>query len=181
MGAFEAVEDALRDMRVHEVATVAAMRSAVGALISRFDPTKLRVAAERGGLNVPLQRKARAWDEFVALYEQTNLALTDDFDSVFGKAFARAYERSGQPDSALALYERSVNTNGLGLLFDQATTLAPTYRRLGELYEDRGQLDKARDYYGRFIDLWKNADPELQPLVRDVRQRLVRLTAEGAK
>ena len=40
---------------------------------------------------------------------------------------------------------------------------------------------KARDYYGRFIDLWKNADPELQPLVRDVRQRLVRLTAEGAK
>jgi tetratricopeptide (TPR) repeat protein len=67
------------------------------------------------------------------------------------------------------------------LLFDQATTLAPTYRRLGELYEDRGQLDKARDYYGRFIDLWKNADPELQPLVRDVRQRLVRLTAERAR
>src|SRR5690348_8124452 len=112
---------------------------------------------------------------FRAWYEEDNCAVCGMFE------LARAYERSGQPDSALALYERSVNTNGIGLLFDQATTLAPTYRRLGELYEDRGQLDKARDYYGRFIDLWKNADPELQPLVRDVRQRLVRLTAEGAK
>ena len=94
---------------------------------------------------------------------------------------ARAYERAGQPDSALAVYERSVTTNGLQLLFEQSTNLAPTYRRLGELYEERHQLDKARDYYGRFIDLWKNADPELQPLVRDARQRLARLTAEGAR
>ena len=94
---------------------------------------------------------------------------------------ARAYERAGQPDSALAVYERSVTTDGMSRMFDQVTTLAPTYRRLGELYEERGQIEKARDYYGRFIDLWKNADPELQPLVRDVRQRLARLTAEGAR
>ena len=112
---------------------------------------------------------------FRAWYDEDNCAACGLFE------LARAYERSGQPDSALAVYERSINSTGANLLFDQATTLAPTYRRLGELYEDRGQLDKARDYYGRFIDLWKNADPELQPLVRDVRQRLVRLTAEGAK
>src|SRR5205814_4223274 len=51
----------------------------------------------------------------------------------------------------------------------------------GELYEERGQGDKARDYYGRFVDLWKNADPERQPMVRDVKQRLVKLTAEGTR
>jgi hypothetical protein len=28
--------------------------------------------------------------------------------------------------------------------------------------------------------LWKDADPELQPIVRDARQRLVRLTREAA-
>jgi type VI secretion system FHA domain protein len=95
MGAAEAVADALRDMRVHEIATVAAMRSAVHALISRFDPVKLRLAAEHGGLSlVPLQKKARAWEAFEALHAQTSRALVDDFDSVFGKAFAQAYERA---------------------------------------------------------------------------------------
>jgi len=95
MGVAEAVADALRDMRLHEVATVAAMRAAVRALLAGFEPAKLRVAAEHGGLNlVPAQRKARAWDAFEALYAQTSQALTDDFDSVFGKAFARAYEQA---------------------------------------------------------------------------------------
>jgi len=50
---------------------------------------------------------------------------------------------------------------------------------LGELYEERGQLDKARDYYGRFVDLWKNADPELQGVVKEVKQRLTKLAGEG--
>jgi type VI secretion system protein ImpI/type VI secretion system protein len=95
MGPAEAVADALRDMRLHEIATVAAMRSAVQALVARFEPAKLRLAAEQGGLNlVPLQRKSRAWDAFEALYAQTAQSLADDFDSVFGKAFARAYERA---------------------------------------------------------------------------------------
>jgi type VI secretion system protein ImpI/type VI secretion system protein len=101
MGATEAVAEALRDMRLHEVATIAAMRSAVRALLARFDPAKLRVAADQGGLNlVPVQRKARAWDAFEALYTQTNQALIDDFDAVFGKAFARAYERALDEASA---------------------------------------------------------------------------------
>jgi type VI secretion system FHA domain protein len=95
MGAAEAVADALRDMRLHEIATIAAMRSAVRAMIARFDPVKLRLAAEQSGLNlVPVQRKARAWDAFEALFTQTNHALTDDFDSVFGRAFAHAYEQA---------------------------------------------------------------------------------------
>jgi type VI secretion system protein ImpI/type VI secretion system protein len=95
MGAAEAVADALRDIRFHEIATVAAMRSAVHALLARFDPGKLRLAAEHGGLSlVPVQKKARAWEAFEALYAQTSQALVDDLDSVFGKAFAHAYERA---------------------------------------------------------------------------------------
>jgi type VI secretion system FHA domain protein len=95
MGAAEAVADALCDMRLHEIATIAAMRSAVRAMISRFEPSKLRLTAEQNGLNlVPAQRKARAWDVFEALFTQTSHALTDDFDSVFGRTFARAYEQA---------------------------------------------------------------------------------------
>lgn len=93
-----AVTEALQDMRLHELATVAAMRAAVHALIARLDPAALRQAAEAaGGLTlVPAQRKARAWDAYEALYATTARALQDDFDAVFGMAFARAYEQALQ-------------------------------------------------------------------------------------
>jgi type VI secretion system FHA domain protein len=95
MGVVEAVADALRDLRLHEVAVIAAMQKAVRALFERCDPAKLRLAAGEGGLSlVPMQKKARAWDMFEALYPQLTAALADDFDSVFGKAFARAYEQA---------------------------------------------------------------------------------------
>jgi type VI secretion system protein ImpI/type VI secretion system protein len=95
MDAADAVADALRDVRLHELATVVAMQSAVRALMAELDPAKLRRTAERGGLDfVPMQRKANAWEAFEALHARITHALSDDFDSVFGKNFARAYERA---------------------------------------------------------------------------------------
>ncbi len=92
----EAVTDALRDIRLHELASMAAMQSAVRSLLEGLEPTKLRAAADQGGgmTVLPAQRKARAWDAYEVLFNQTIQALSDDFDSVFGKAFARAYERA---------------------------------------------------------------------------------------
>ena len=95
MDAVAAVTDALRDIRLHELASVAAMQSAVRALLAELDPAKLRQTAERSALRVMTgQRKADAWDAFEALHARITQALMDDFDSVFGKAFARAYERA---------------------------------------------------------------------------------------
>lgn len=95
MNAAEAIGEALRDMRLHELASVAAMQAAVRALLAEFDPGRLRHAAERGSFDfVPAQKKAHAWDAFETLHARIARALADDFDSVFGKAFARAYERA---------------------------------------------------------------------------------------
>ena len=90
---------------------------------------------------------------------------------------ATAYERARQPDSALAVYERSVTAPGVRaplVLFDpvDARAFAATLQRLGALYRARGEHAKARDYYGRFVDLWKDADPELQPIVAEARAAL---------
>ena len=65
-------------------------------------PVKLRAQVEQGGgmSLLPAQKKARAWDAYETLHARTVQALADDFDSVFGKAFARAYERSLQEISA---------------------------------------------------------------------------------
>jgi type VI secretion system protein ImpI len=95
MGAADAVAEALRDIRLHELATIRAMQSALRALLAELDPSKLRHAAEHTGLNLfAVQKKANAWDAYEVLYASTSEAVSDNFDSVFGKAFAQAYERA---------------------------------------------------------------------------------------
>jgi tetratricopeptide (TPR) repeat protein len=91
---------------------------------------------------------------------------------------ATAYERAHAPDSALASYERIVTTPAFARVFEDARSLAATLKRLGELSEERGNRAKALEYYGRFVALWKDADPELQPVVKDVRARIARLASE---
>jgi DNA-binding SARP family transcriptional activator/thioredoxin-like negative regulator of GroEL len=93
------------------------------------------------------------------------------------ESLARAYETSGQTDSAVAAYERRLRTLwGQRVMLD-AVELPLVYRRLGALYETRGELEKAKGAYTRFIDLWKNCDPEVQPQVAEVRRQVHRLQA----
>ncbi|MBA4160043.1 MAG: hypothetical protein H0X65_21640 [Gemmatimonadetes bacterium] len=50
--------------------------------------------------------------------------------------------------------------------------LAPSHLRRAEIHERRGEREQAAEHYRRFVELWGNADPELQPLVREARRRL---------
>ncbi len=50
--------------------------------------------------------------------------------------------------------------------------------RLAQLYEGRGDTDEAIEYYNRFVELWQDADPVLQPIVEDVRGRIAGLVGE---
>ena len=79
---------------------------------------------------------------------------------------ARMYDQMGEQDSARVIGERAVTNLGLYRVFDDTWSLAGAYKRVGELYEQRGDTAKARTYYGRFVDLWKDADPVLQRAVR---------------
>jgi tetratricopeptide (TPR) repeat protein len=99
-------------------------------------------------------------------------------------ALALAYDRAGNPDSAIAVYERFLTTPNINRLNEQGpfgtdeTQLAPTCKRLGELYEQRGDTAKARQHYSRFVKLWRDADPELRPAVIEVQHRLRQLGGE---
>jgi type VI secretion system protein ImpI/type VI secretion system protein len=91
----EAIAEAFNDLRLHELATVSAMQAAVRVLLAQFEPEAIEHKAASGGLQIhPAQRKARAWEAFVQQHKSVTQALSDDFDSVFGKAFARAYEQA---------------------------------------------------------------------------------------
>lgn len=92
---------------------------------------------------------------------------------------ARVYDRMGQADSARIYYQRAVDVPSADHINADLDHLAPALKRLGELFEAHGDNAAAARYYGRFVDLWQNADPALQPTVRDIRQRLARFTAES--
>ncbi|HYD55230.1 MAG TPA: protein kinase [Gemmatimonadaceae bacterium] len=85
---------------------------------------------------------------------------------------ARGFDRAALPDSAIAHYEQYLADPHTARIWEDQNYLAATHKRLGELYEARGSRDKAIQHYATFVDLWKNADPELRPLVEDVRKRL---------
>ncbi len=54
------------------------------------------------------------------------------------------------------------------------------HERLGQLYDEMGKPKKARAAYQRFVEAWKNADPELQPRVEKARRRLTKLGSPPA-
>ena len=101
-------------------------------------------------------------------------------------ALAQAYDRGGRSDSAIAVYERYITTpaiDRLGWILSpgsDGTQLALAHRRLGELYEQRGDRERARDHYARFVELWRECDPELRPAVIEVKKRLRQLGREGS-
>ncbi len=91
-------------------------------------------------------------------------------------AFAgMAYDRANQADSAIANLERYLNTTSPGRVGLDRWLMAPAHKRLGELYEAKGDTKRAAEQYAAFVELWKRADPDLQPKVTEVRTRLERL------
>jgi tetratricopeptide (TPR) repeat protein len=91
---------------------------------------------------------------------------------------ARAFDGATMPDSAIAMYERYLATP---FWVKYALPLDPVrvpaiHERLGQLYEAQGNAGKSAEHYQKFIELWKNADPELQPRVTAARERLKKLT-----
>jgi DNA-binding SARP family transcriptional activator/tetratricopeptide (TPR) repeat protein len=87
----------------------------------------------------------------------------------------RAFDQAGMADSAIATFERYLETPHPDRVGVDAIYVPRILRRLGALHEAKGNREKAIDYYSRFVELWKNADPELQPRVVEARRRLARL------
>ncbi|UCF21080.1 MAG: tetratricopeptide repeat protein [Gemmatimonadota bacterium] len=91
----------------------------------------------------------------------------------------QAYDAAGQIDSVIAVYERYLNTPWLYRVgASDWYALAGVYERLGGIYELRGNPQQAIHYYRRFVELWQDADPQLQPRVERARGAIERLAAE---
>jgi type VI secretion system FHA domain protein len=90
-----ALRDALRDLKAHQLAMIAAIQVALARLLGQLDPEMLKGRLEKRSLLdavLPGARKARYWEVFEESYKAIAAELEEDFNGVFGKAFAEAYE-----------------------------------------------------------------------------------------
>ncbi len=125
-----------------------------------------------------LAREAGRYEEALRLADQESPTFADPCARCSDHMRARIWEAAGHTDSALAAYERALTRPAPGSASFEEAAIPLAHRRLGELYEQKGDRAKAADWYQKFVDLWRDADPELQPVVAEVKQRLAQLSGE---
>jgi type VI secretion system FHA domain protein len=95
MTAERAIGEAMRDIRLHELAVATAMQQAVRDMLAALAPAQVARRARDGVLDaLPWKQDANRWRAYQALHQEVAQGMTDDFDRVFGTSFMRAYERA---------------------------------------------------------------------------------------
>ena len=82
-------------------------------------------------------------------------------------------------EGVLAAFEPVVNAIFTRDQAVDALFYAPALNRLGEIYEAKGNKAKAREYYQRFVDQWRDAEPQFQPKVAEARRRIAALGTDA--
>lgn len=91
----EAMQDAYDDLRAHQIGFIAGMRAALASLLARFTPAELEARLTTKSLFdsvLPGGRKAKLWDLYEQRYSEISREAEDDFHSLFGREFLKAYE-----------------------------------------------------------------------------------------
>lgn len=88
-----AVQEAFRDMELHQLALLAGMRAAYQKMLDKFSPDALEQqfggAAQGGFLS---NKKARLWDAYTEYFDKLRQDPEAGFNRLFGNDFANAYE-----------------------------------------------------------------------------------------
>lgn len=166
--------DAARESRPKEVqAVLNYMESAADSLLATGDSTTARsvrgslwtlrgrIAAVHDSIDpaighlrrgLPMINATWSWDRDIARYWLANLIQ----------------DRGGEQE-AISIY---------GSLYLSPWLEALGYFHRAELHDRLGEADEAARYYARFLELWGDADPHLQPRVEAARRALERLRGE---
>lgn len=95
----EAIKEAFDDIRAHQYSVIAGMRTALLAVLMRFDPKKLQQRLQETSpisASIPIHRQAKSWRLFEQLYQSIEREAEDNFYHLFGQAFAETYEQQMQ-------------------------------------------------------------------------------------
>ncbi|MDO9526361.1 MAG: type VI secretion system-associated FHA domain protein TagH [Gemmobacter sp.] len=90
----QATDQALQDIKAHEIAMMTGMEAALKGILKRLDPAVLEGKIETSsGLGSLLKgKKARYWEVYEKMYAEISDQAENDFHDLFAKEFARAYQ-----------------------------------------------------------------------------------------
>jgi tetratricopeptide (TPR) repeat protein len=132
-----------------------------------------KLAAEAG-----IHAAKQEWPQAIDKLEQLN-KLRPAYQPVSRYQAAQYYFEMGEYDKAIAEVAKSQGFYSAGRqgyygAGRHAFAYPLGFHLLGKLYEKKGDKQRAIENYETFLDLWKNADPDLQDLL-DAKARLAKL------
>ncbi|MEO7041997.1 MAG: tetratricopeptide repeat protein, partial [Gemmatimonadaceae bacterium] len=130
----------------------------------------------RGEIALAENRGLEAVTEFARADSLPDGAVGEDPNNILFQT-GRAFERANQPDSAISRYEQYLRVGTTARLGEDMINLPVIQRKLGELYQAKGDRARAIVHYTAFVNLWKNADADLQPQVTDAKKKIALLSA----
>jgi tetratricopeptide (TPR) repeat protein len=143
---------------------------------TRAGPSDLEFRADSAAAVGSIATAERQWDRAVAAFLAWNGSPPASARHVYNRGFPEAaaiLARTGKADSAIVLFERALATSSLfGGNAYEASWYTQALSMLGHLYEARGDRVKAEDYYRRYVDVLKDADPPLAAQTAEVRAKL---------
>ena len=93
----KAIQEAVEELKTHQLAMLEGMNSAVTSLLLRFDPDKLAaklVKTEGIPANIPVNPEAKLWELFCKQYDTICAEAVCDFSDLFAAEFIKVYETS---------------------------------------------------------------------------------------
>jgi DNA-binding SARP family transcriptional activator len=160
-----------------EAARYAAILDTAVAVRGRIGSSHFRLASLAAVVRAAAHYGKGEWQHALASLDSTHVDATfGDLSEMLGShAYARflraeVLRELDRPQEALRWY------GTLGeLSTHELAYVGPAHLRQAQLYERLGDGERAAHHYSVFLDLWRQADPQFQPLLADARRSLKRL------
>jgi tetratricopeptide (TPR) repeat protein len=145
--------------------------------LARWDrlqsPLRLPHAAARFGMVAEIAQAEGQWADALRAWQASDIGSCT---ICAAPGLARAYERLGARDSAIAAWEHFLAVpHYLNRVELDIRSRAEAHHRLAALYEAGGAPDRAITHLQAFAALWKDADPALKGRVDEARAAIRRL------
>lgn len=94
LDATEATNEALKDIKAHEVAMLTGMEAALKGILKKLDPSVLetKISTDKSLSGMLKSRQARYWEIYQNMYTEISDQAENDFQELFAKEFSRAYQ-----------------------------------------------------------------------------------------